>query len=388
MDVELARWLVGTDGVAELRAAAADPAPGSLAAAERLRERLSADQAAAVASQLALRERAKAKFGAQAATLFFTSVGLEQASRPRVSRWRAERFAAVGVRRVADLGCGLGADGLALRRLGLQVLPVEADPVTAVFAQANLGVPVEVGDAVEAEQSLPNDVAVFADPARRTGSGRSWRVEDLSPPWSFVESVLARRTACVKLGPGLPHALMPRESATTWVSDDGDLVEASLWSGRWPRSRQAVLLPSGATLERGPVGVQVSEPTPPPRPDQVLYEPDPAVIRAGLVDALADELGVARVQPGIAYLIGDELHATPFATAFAVVEVLDTSERVLRAWVQKQGVGTLEIKKRGIDLDPAVLRRRLKPSGRNAATLVLTPTSVGARALVVRRLKT
>jgi hypothetical protein len=118
----------------------------------------------------------------------------------------------------------------------------------------------------------------------------------------------------------------------------------------------------------------------------VLYEPDPAVIRAGLIDTLAEHLHARRVQPGIAYLVAARHTATPFATAFEVLDVLDAGEKSLRAWVRGQGIGTLEIKKRGLEVDPAALRRRLKPSGSASATIVLTPTPAGARALVVRRL--
>ncbi len=88
----------------------------------------------------------------------------------------------------------------------------------------------------------------------------------------------------------------------------------------------------------------------------------------------------------IAYLVAAEPRDTPFATAFEVLQVLDAGERTLKGWVREQRVGTLEIKKRGVDIDPAALRRRLKPAGPNSATLVLTPTPDGARALVVRRL--
>jgi hypothetical protein len=53
--------------------------------------------------------------------------------------------------------------------------------------------------------------------------------------------------------------------------------------------------------------------------------------------------------------------------------------------VRQNRIGTLEIKKRGLDVDPAALRRRLSPKGPRSATLVLTPTPDGAAALVVRR---
>ena len=385
MDAADARWLVDPEAAEELARAAAEPDPESLAAAERLRRRLPPERAAAVAAQVALRRRARAKFGERAERLFFTADGLEQATRPAVAAWRAQRFADAGVARVVDLGCGIGADALAFLDAGLQVAAIEADEVTAILAGANLGIEVTIGDAVTLLPPPDPATAVFCDPARRSSSGRSWRVEDLSPPWSFVESLLADRIACVKLGPGLPHALIPGGVLATWVSDHGDLVELSLWSGEPEGGRCAVLLPGGV-LHDTRSAAEPPAPTVRPRPGAVLYEPDPAVIRAGLVDVLAEILDAARLRPQLAYLLGAEHHPTPFATAFEVLEVMDAGEKALRAWVRREGIGILEIKKRGVDVDPAVLRRRLKPSGRGAATLVLTPTVDGVRALVVRRL--
>lgn len=384
MDPSDARWLVSAEAAHALAQAAAEQDPTSLAAAERLRRSLPPDRAAAVLGQAVLRRRAVAKFGRAASGLFFTADGLEQATRGSVAAWRAERVRAAGLRRVLDLGCGVGADALAFVEAGLDVVAVESNEATAVLAAANLGREVLVGDAVQLVADLADDhTAIFCDPARRTSTGRTWRVEDLSPPWSFVTELLERRAACVKLGPGLPHALIPDRVAATWVSDGGDLVELSLWSGAWQPARAAVLLPTGHELEADerPLSAGVVAPS----IGNTLYEPDPAVIRAGLVDRLADELGAARVQPGIAYLVGPERRDTAFATAFEVLDVMDAGEKALRAWVRRERIGTLEIKKRGIDIDPAALRRRLKPSGAASATVVLTPTPAGARALVVRR---
>ncbi|MEA4943245.1 MAG: class I SAM-dependent methyltransferase [Propionicimonas sp.] len=391
MDEALARWLTGPEGHEALAAAAAQPDPGSLAAAQALRRSFTAEQAAAASRQEVLRRRAVTKFGERAGSLFFTADGLEQATRAPVATWRADRFIALGATRVVDLGCGLGADALALTDAGLAVVAVEADPVTAVFAAANLRGRGEVvtGDAVEWARRLlqPGD-AVFLDPARRTSRGRTWRVADVSPPWEFATGLLRDRPGCLKAGPGISSADLPSQVARVWVSEHGDLVEASLWSGvgDWPAgSRRAVLLPAGEEL----VTTGGDVPGPPGRtvaaPGAYLYEPDPAVIRAGGVDQVAALVSGWRLAPHLAYLASDALVVTPFATAFAVAQVLPYDERALRAWVRQAGVGTLEIKVRGIDIDPAALRRRLKPTGRNAATLILTPTPHGARALVARR---
>jgi hypothetical protein len=122
---------------------------------------------------------------------------------------------------------------------------------------------------------------------------------------------------------------------------------------------------------------------------EFLYEPDGAVVRAGLVDELAASDRCSRTGSGsrqAAYLTAEACVPTPFADLFAVTEVLPFDERVLRGWVREHRIGILEIKKRGLEVDPAVLRKRLKPSGRAAATLVLTPTPDGARVVVCTRM--
>ena len=58
----------------------------------------------------------------------------------------------------------------------------------------------------------------------------------------------------------------------------------------------------------------------------------------------------------------------------------------LRSYVKQHRIGTLEIKKRAVDIDPAALRKQLRPKGPHHATLILTRTPKGTRAVVARRL--
>lgn len=380
-------------GRAALAVAAAQPDPDSLAAATALRAQFPPELAAAALTQVGLRQAARAKLGERGTDLLLTRPGLEQASRTAVAAHHAARFVAAGVHRVVDLGCGIGADALAMADAGLQVVAVEADPGTASIAQANLGdrAEVVVGDAVELAPSLMGPgVGAYADPARRTGRGRSWRVEDLSPPWSFVEWLLsgdrgaADRVTGVKLGPGLPYRLIPGGVEAEWVSDGGDTVEVGLWSGPGsaPDRRAALLLPDQRLIID-----PVTEPLPVGDVGVVVYEPDGAVIRAGGIAQVGASLRARLLHPDTAYLTSDAMRPTPYATAFEVLEVLPYSEQGLRQWARQREIGTLEIKKRGLDVDPAALRRRLKLRGPGVATVILTRTIGGAVMVVVRRLE-
>lgn len=418
VDVRTATVLVGEEGTAALALAADQPDPDSVAAGDALRRGFAPDLAAAALTQVALRRRARTKFGAGADELFLTSDGLQQATRPAVSAHRAHRLVAAGVRRVVDLGCGLGADALALADAGLEVIGVEADPVTAILARANAAtraargsgsgngsgsgpgpgdgtVEIRTGTAEELAPDLLTDpaTAVFCDPARRDERGRVWRVEQFSPGWDLVTGLLdGVRPACVKLGPALPHALIPDGVAAEWVSHAGDVVEVALWAGpvgpgAAAGTRTASLLPAG--LHPGPIERLIRtgpDPAAPVGPiGRFLHEPDGAAIRAGVVGQLATWTGSHLVDPQIAYLTSDTATDTPWLTSFAVTEVLPYSEKVLRRWVTEHRVGRLEIKKRGVEVDPAALRRRLRPAGPAEATLILTRTPDGTRVVAGRR---
>jgi hypothetical protein len=368
-----------------LAAAMSEEDPESLAAASRLRAGYGPELAAAALTQATLRRQAKAKFGDTAAQMFFTRAGLEQATRPEVADHHASRFIQAGVHRVIDLGCGIGSDSLAFARAGLEVVSVDVDPVTAAVAQANLAALAEVicADADKvAEQLITPGVGVFCDPARRNDRGRLWRVEEFEPRWSTVLWLLdGTRTAGVKLGPALPHALIPESVEAEWITDHGETVEVGLWSGPGsiPGQHSVLIMPNARLVVATAPPLSVRD------LGGYVYEPAGAVIRAGAIAELGAQLGAGLLDPRVAYLTNDRLCSTPFAAAFEVRQRLPFHLKALRAWVRQAQVGVLEIKKRGIDVDPAELRRRLRLAGPKSATIVISRTPNGALAAVVER---
>jgi SAM-dependent methyltransferase len=328
---------------------------------------------AACLTQADCRRRAVVKFGADAAWMYFTPDGLEQSTRQRVAAHRARRVSRHGGT-IVDLGCGIGGDLIALSRVAPDVLGVEIDPLRAAVAAANLA-SLSLGGSVEEADARQLDLStcdvVVADPTRRNARGRVFDPAAYSPPWSFVESLLTR-TSVVKVAAGIPRGLVPNGVEAEWVSDDRGVKEAALWSGGLARvRRRATVLPSGDTLtdvdDPGLDGVGVAE-----RLEAFVYEPDGAVIRAGLVTAAARFVSARLIDPKIAYLTGGRQVQTPLARCFRVLEELPMRTRALRAALRARGIGSLTIKKRGVEIDPAVLRRQLALSGDRAATIILT----------------
>jgi SAM-dependent methyltransferase len=348
------------------------------------------DLAAAALTQADLRARGVAKLGPEGRTLYLTSDGLQQATRPEIAARRATRLlGAVGDGApVLDLCCGVGVDLAALARAGTEVTGVDQDPVTAALARANLEVLSLPGRVLLSEATtVPRSpyAAVFLDPARRGARGRTFDVDAYSPPWSFVEEVLdGPGPACVKVAPGVPHERVPPATEAEWVSVGGEVKEAALWSGPLVSARRR------ATLLRGDTAATVTD-ADDPGPEAIgtgpvgayLVEPDGAVIRAGLVTAVAARVAGRLLDEHIAYLTTDVEPRTPLGRGYRVLEELPYQEKRLRAALRERGIGRLTIKKRGVQVVPETLRRRLALRGASEATLVLTRVAGHGTALLV-----
>lgn len=361
-------------------ASAIDSTDAVASAVSRLRAAGHSPQlVSAVVGQARLRTRARQKFGAFADRMLFTRAGLEQATRLEVGARHAGRFRDAGITRVADLGCGIGGDALALAGIGLDVLAVDADEITAALAAYNLA---PFGDSVSVRSGRAEDVdltgidAVWLDPARRTaGHGETTRVgaADWSPPLDWVLGLSARLPAGIKLGPAFDRSLIPDHAEAQWISVDGSTIELVVWTGILARPdvrRAALVIRGGQAAELVASG---DAPDAPVRGlGAYLHEPEGAVIRARLIGEVARTIGAGMLDQRIAYLTSDAPASSPFVQTFRVREQLPNDIKALGRALRDRGIGTLEIKKRGVDIDPAVLRTKLKPSGAESATLFVT----------------
>ena len=349
---------------------------------------------AAVLTQAKLRQKARGKFGDFASRMLFTEAGLEQATRLSVAAQHAGRFAAAGLRRVADLGCGIGGDAMAMAALDLDVTAVDRDEVTAAVATYNLSpwsdARVELGDAASFDLSRVD--GVWMDPARRTAGHANTRrladPDDWSPSLDTVFAAATTTPTGVKLGPGIDRDLVPDTAEAQWTSVDREVVELALWFG--PLARPGI---RRAATVIGPHGIAEltaaddSEDEPVGPIGEYLYEPDGAVIRARLIGDLARSIDGHMLSDGIAYVTSSRAVTTPFAQGFRVLDTMPLDVKQLAARLAAGGIGTVEIKKRGVDVDPAQFRKRLRlRGGSGRVTLVLTRLEGRHTAILCERL--
>ncbi|HEY8602038.1 MAG TPA: hypothetical protein VIL85_26670 [Thermomicrobiales bacterium] len=379
MDLASFRLLLTTAGQVTLAEAERLEAAGTaaLTALTRLRRVASPEVAAAAWEQATLRRRALAsgKF-ARAATMYFTRDALEQATGETIAAHRARRYAPFGP--VADLACGIGGDALALAAAHA-VLAIDRDPLRLAILRENARaygyaeriVPIR---ADLTRFSPPHTDALFCDPGRRAADGRRvFTTAAYQPPlaailrWREVVPALG-----VKVSPGIVREEWPaaNDAEIEFISEGGTLKEGVLWFGPLRGvARRATVLPAGATLTgEGEIGGTIAIGP----PGAILYEPDPAVIRAGLVEDLAQHLGATKLDPDIAYLTADRLTPTPFARAYRVAEALPFSLKRLTARLRALDAGEVTVKKRGSPLDTDRLARQLRGRGPRPLTVILT----------------
>lgn len=392
MDLATLAWLQQPEGVALLAELAQRPLheAKALPELERLRRVTTPERARAVFEVAWLRQRARAKFP-QADRLYFTREALEQASAAPVAAHRATRLAPSGL--VADLGCGLGGDALALAAAGAQVLAVDRDPVRLALCRANAAALGFSAQITTLERDLlttapPFADALFCDPGRRAGGRRRFDPSAYEPPLAHLLSWRSTTPAlAAKLAPGIDRDALPPDAEIEFVSLDGDLKEAALWCGPLAQvARRATLLRSAAdgsvTLASLASNTADSPLAPLEPPGAYLYEPDPAVIRAGLVTDLALQLGAAQLDAQIAYVSSATHQLTPFARAWRIVTWLPFSLKRLKAQLRDLDAGTVTVKKRGSPLDSDALARQLSGTGSCELVVVLTQMRAQPVALI------
>lgn len=332
-----------------------------------------------------LRRRGAAKF-TRAAEMWFDRKGLEQATAEAVARHKARRFQGL----VWDYCCGIGSDAIAQAEHA-DVIAVDVNPANCLRTRWNAEVYGVARDlevvCADVTQLTSRDGLVHVDPDRRPGSGgRVIRLEDYVPGLEFLAR-LTREFAggAIKVSPAsnfggkFPHAEIEL------ISLDGECKEATVWFGELAGDApfRATALPAGETLAGNPLDA-LTELAPLGR---FLYDPDPAIVRAGLVDLLAVRLGLHRLDDAEEYLTSDQLVQSPFVQAFEVLAELPNNDREIRGYFRTHNFGSAEIKCRHIPIQAEAVRRRLPLHGSEPGVLVFARIAGRARAVICRRLR-
>lgn len=351
----------------------------------KFRQRYPGAELAAITELLDLRQHARSKF-AHADQMYFDRTGLEQASSGLTANYHASRFGKF--RRVADLCCGIGSDALALANLDHEIIAVDIDLLRLRLTDLNARAfqlrqhlqPVRA----DVTRWVPGVDAFFIDPDRRQAGRRTVSLQQMHPSIEILPFL--RQTS--------PHIGMKISAAVNWrdipadcefevVSVDGQCREALLWFGDLKSSaHRATILPGGHSFATNQPDIQA--PTHPP--GEFLYDPDPAISRAQLVDALALDLNAWKIDPMSPLLSSHQKIDSPFVSAYRIVEQLPYQPKKLKQWLHQKNAGEVTIAKRGLKANIEALQRQLKTRGDVPIVLFISPIDDKAQVLQIERL--
>jgi len=364
-------------------------APGdshSVALQAALRQEFPAEVVRAALTLTDLRQQARARF-THADEMWFDRTRLEQATQEMVARHKAQRFAACAGKTVLDLCCGAGADAIAIAQHA-QVKAVDMSPLATWFAQRNA----EVYGVSSNIQTLVSDVEkvditgqfVHLDPDRRTQGQRQVRLEFGSPGLPYLQALTKTAAGgAIKVSPASNFGGKFIDCEVELVSVSGECKEATIWFGqlRQPAPFRATILPHGASIAGDPWEYR-------PRIEPLkkyLFDPDPAVVRSGLVDCVGDSLDLRRLDDAEEYLTGETLVDSPFVRGFEVLADLNNNTRDIRDYFRTSPFGQVEIKCRHMSIDADAIRRKLPLPGTEPGVLLFVRVAGKARAIVAKR---
>ena len=323
--------------------------------------------------------------------LWLTPVSLQQSTAWQVAQHKATRFPD-GVE-VVDICSGIGVDAAALLSRG-PVNSVDIDPAMSlrcawnneIWSRQSAGTPFELRQqTIDAHQLELSGKLIHADLDRRVGRDRpATRLEQYCPNLDWMQMVTTTAAGgAIKLGPASNFMQKFPGCEIELISLNGECREATVWFGELAGDHdfRATLLPSGESISVATLSAFC-----PQSPDvlEYIFDPDPAVVRSGLLDAVGEMHNLQRLDKADEYLTGSEIPATGFVSGFQVEAVLANNLREVNRYLQAKPSRDYEIKCRHLSVDAAAIQKKL-PRGENPARVLLFIRLAGKAKVVIAR---
>lgn len=319
--------------------------------------------------------------------LWLTGVGLEQSTAIQVAIHKAARF--VGAGPVFDLCCGIGVDAAAIAKENA-VTAIDMAPSMCLRTQWNA----EVWNRAQHLQIQCADVTatdwtgkiVHVDPDRRSGRDRpTKRLELYQPNLEWMQQ-LARTAAggAIKVSPASNFLQKFPGCEIELISLDRECREATVWFGSLAGEHtfRATALPSGESISAAPLSAWTNVAS---AVAEYVFDPDPSIVRSGLLDVLAEQKALQRLDAEEEYLTGAHAVESAFVSTFQVEAVLPGNIKELKRYLRDCPASQYEIKCRRIPTNADQVRRQL-PVGDGPPRVILFARVAGrANAIVARR---
>ncbi|MBI9032014.1 methyltransferase [bacterium] len=351
-----------------------------------LKDKYSEDPVAELLTLERLRKNAKERIK-DAENYLFTTKGVEQSSSSQVAEYHAKLFKHVNV--LADLCCGNGIDLINIAKNKSLVYAVDLSNTALLCSRYNCQInrlDTIIFRNMKAEDFNEEVEAVFIDPDRRPEERRVIQAEDISPNFDELIKIIHQfQNVVIKLSPVFDYLNASVAEPHTWefISEDGVLKEILLCTGSFATpniNRKVVILPQ-TVFTQNYQSVQVSS------IKKFVYDPDPAIIRSGLVQDLAYEVEASLINKHLSILTSDSKINSEFLKGYEVIEYFHYSVKTLKKYLKENQIGKLVVKVRGFPERPNQVISKFKLSGPNTSLIYLIRMDKEFICLVLTRIK-
>ena len=350
-----------------------------------------------ILEQVHLQIKGKLKFP-RANLMKFSRDGLAQASSKYLAEYRTWKMKSKlkEINNSLDICCGIGGDTIAMA-LRWKVFAVDKDENVINIAKHNLkaynlennvefiqGDVVKLVDDVEFIKKIKDVDCIFFDPGRRSKEKRTVKIEEYQPPLSFVEQLQEiSPNICVKISPGADLNRIKYDCDIEVVSYKGEVKEIMLWFGGFKIDSNksqilATKLPEKITLVKAEQKLDVKS----SNLKKYLYEPDPAFIKAYLIEDLANKFKLTLINDKIAYLTGDESIDTPLLKKYLVKKVSNIEYKEINYSLSKLNIGKVDFKSRGVNIDLRNIHKKIHGNGRDKGLVIFTKIDGKKQAII------
>ncbi len=305
------------------------------------------------------------KFGTS--NILCDQFGYEQSSSLAVSKYKASLIQSGSV---LDLCCGIGADSISLSdKVNVLGVDLSAERLKCFDYNHTQFRPngqheIALHDVISFNQSSD---CFLIDPDRRPkNKQKSWGLDQLSPNLDELKRIVSRlHSGLIKLSPASDVSRFSSlfDFSSCYIGDKGQSKELLLKTGKFQNNfKETVFLPTNEILEhtindeinaRASLISQSS-------PKSYIHEPIKPSLSSGLYWVEAATLGLLQLNFEIPYFVSENPINSSFWSSFKVIDEVPFREKKIKSFLKCQDFDELEVKKRGLDIDPLELQRTWK----------------------------
>jgi len=339
----------------------------------------------AAVTQIKLRKKAFGKFSKSAA-MFFTPLSLEQSTGEEISKYISARFGQP--KKIVDLTASIGGNLIFLAAQAKQAVGIDINEVNISLAGLNskvYGVNAKIkficGDAFN--NIVADADAFFIDPSReRSGKTKTRSIINCEPNLIKIIPAILKisQNLGVKISPAFDYEeikLLAGEPEIEIISEDNVCKVAMLWFGKLRTCRRRATCLIGEKIysyrdkkELKPVLVSKM-------PLSYLYEPNKALIKAHLINEIASEFKLQKINRQTSYLTSDDLLSdnSELFRIWKVINFAPFSLKEIKAELKIRKIARLNIITKRFPQKPEELYKKIKIKEGGEIFLIVTALS-------------